>query len=48
MIGVFPVLYLVWKMVKRTKIYRAEEIDVFKGVKEVEEDQQSYVPKGPR
>ncbi|KAK3953451.1 amino acid permease/ SLC12A domain-containing protein [Pseudoneurospora amorphoporcata] len=44
MIGVCPVLFVVWKLVKKTKLHKAEEIDLYKNLDEVEEYQANYVP----
>ncbi|KAH7631204.1 hypothetical protein SMAC4_07364 [Sordaria macrospora] len=44
MIGVCPVLFVVWKLVKKTKFHKAEEIDLYKNLDEVEEYQANYVP----
>lgn len=44
MIGVCPVLFVVWKIVKKTKFHKAEEIDLHKNLDEVEEYQANYVP----
>ncbi|KAI9734258.1 MAG: hypothetical protein M1834_002362 [Cirrosporium novae-zelandiae] len=48
MIGVFPLLYIGWKVVKKTKIIKPEEADLWTGVEEIEEYQRNYVPKPPR
>ncbi|KAK3491602.1 putative carnitine transport protein [Neurospora crassa] len=44
MIGVCPVLFVVWKISKKTKFHKAEEIDLHKNLDEVEEYQANYVP----
>ncbi|GKT47662.1 uncharacterized protein ColSpa_07843 [Colletotrichum spaethianum] len=30
MVGIFPVLYLGWKIIKRTKIFKPEEVDLYR------------------
>ncbi|KAL1998780.1 hypothetical protein VTN02DRAFT_5582 [Thermoascus thermophilus] len=47
MIGVFPVLFVGWKVVKRTKWRRPEEVDLVKGVAEIEEYTREFVPVPP-
>ncbi|KAL2013958.1 hypothetical protein VTN00DRAFT_1483 [Thermoascus crustaceus] len=48
MIGVFPVLFVGWKVVKRTKWRRPEEVDLVKDVAEIEEYTREFVPVPPR
>ncbi len=48
MIGICPVLYLGWKVLKKTKIYSAEEVDLVRNLAEIDEDQRTYVPSPPR
>ena len=48
MIGLFPVLFLGWKVVKKSKRRRPEEVDLRGEVEEIEEYQRSYVPTPPR
>ncbi|KAH8911330.1 putative carnitine transport protein [Coniochaeta sp. PMI_546] len=48
MIGVFPLLYLGWKFLKRTKIYKSEEVNLTENLKEIEDYQATYVPTPPR
>ncbi|KAH8652090.1 amino acid transporter [Xylariales sp. PMI_506] len=45
MIFVFPVLYLGWKLVHRTKIPAAAEADLVKDREEIEEYTRNYVPR---
>ncbi|KAM7218147.1 Amino acid permease domain containing protein [Rhypophila decipiens] len=44
MIFITPVLYIGWKLLKRTKILRADEIDLLKDLDTIEEYQRTYVP----
>ncbi|KAK0714569.1 putative carnitine transport protein [Lasiosphaeris hirsuta] len=44
MIGVCPLLYFGWKSLKKTRIYRADEVDLFKNVNEIDEYQRTFVP----
>ncbi|GAB1316695.1 proteinral amino acid permease agp2 [Madurella fahalii] len=48
MIGICPCLYLGWKFLKRTKICRADEVDLVKNLDEVDEYERSYVPTPPK
>ena len=48
MIGICPVLYVGWKVLKKTKIYSAEEVDLVKNVAEIDEYQRTFVPSPPR
>jgi amino acid transporter len=48
MIAICPLLYVGFKLVKKTKIYRAEEVDLLKNLDEIEEYERSYVPTPPR
>lgn len=48
MIGVTPLLYLGWKFLKRTKIYKSEEVDLTENLKEIEDYHANYVPTPPR
>lgn len=43
MIGVFPILYFGWKIVRRTKVRKAEEVDLLTGVDEIEDYTRNYV-----
>ena len=44
MIGVFPVLFVTWKLLKKTKFLKPEEVDLRSGVEEIEEYSREYVP----
>ncbi|KAI9877576.1 MAG: hypothetical protein M1830_003533 [Pleopsidium flavum] len=48
MIGVFPVLFVGWKLLKKTKWYRPEEVDLMRDVEEIEEYTRNYIPRPPR
>lgn len=48
MIGVFVVLYFGWKVLKKTKFLKPEEVDLRSGVKEIEEYTRDYVPLAAR
>jgi len=47
MIGVFPFLYIGWKILKKTKIHKASEIDLVKNLDEIAEYERNYVPTPP-
>lgn len=44
MLGICPVLYVGWKIIKKTKIYRPEEVDLMKNLDEIDEYEKTYVP----
>lgn len=48
MIGVFPVLFIGWKFLKRTKWLKAEEVDLLKDLDEIEAYTRDYVEVPPR
>lgn len=48
MIGICPLLYLGYKLARKTRIYRPEEVDLVKNLDEIEEYERSYVPSRPR
>lgn len=47
MVFLFPVLYLGWKFMHKTKIHKASEIDLRKDLDEIEEYERNYVPTPP-
>ena len=47
MIGVFLLLYVIWKIVKKTKFVRPEDADLKKDLDEIEEYQRNYVEVPP-
>lgn len=48
MIGVFPVLFIGWKLVKRTKWLKPDEVDLLRDLDEIEEYTRNYVPTPPK
>lgn len=48
MIGVCPILFVGYKVAKRTRFHRADEIDLFKNLDEIEEYHRTYVPTPPK
>jgi amino acid transporter len=48
MIAVCPLLYVVFKLVKKTKIISAHEIDLQKNMAEIAEYERTYVPTPPK
>ncbi|ERF70679.1 hypothetical protein EPUS_02545 [Endocarpon pusillum Z07020] len=48
MIFVFPILFVGWKLIKKSKWYKPGEADLYKDVDEIEEYQRTYVPTPPR
>lgn len=48
MIGVFPILFVFWKVLKRTKWLKPGEVDLLKDVEEIEEYTRNFVEVPPR
>lgn len=48
MIGVFPILFVFWKVLKRTKWLKPGEVDLLKDVEEIEEYTRNFVVIPPR
>ena len=48
MIFLCPVLFLVWKLIHKTKFVKPHEADLKKDLDEIEEYQRNYVPTPPR
>ncbi|KAI3548320.1 amino acid permease [Colletotrichum filicis] len=44
MVGIFPVLYLGWKFLKKTKIFKPEEVDLYRNKDEIDEYERTFVP----
>ncbi|CAM1505047.1 Fc.00g106840.m01.CDS01 [Cosmosporella sp. VM-42] len=44
MIMLFPVLYIGWKLIHKTKIYKPIEVDLYKDLDVIEEYERNYVP----
>lgn len=47
MVGVFPILYFGWKILKGTKVLKPTEVDLYKDVEEIDEYTRNYVPSPP-
>jgi yeast amino acid transporter len=47
MIAICPLLFVGWKVLKKTKIPSAAEIDLQKNMDEIAAYERSYVPKPP-
>ncbi|KAL1872200.1 general amino acid permease agp2 [Paecilomyces lecythidis] len=47
MIGVFPILFIGWKLIRRTKFKKPEDVDLKTGVAEIDEYTRNYVPSPP-
>lgn len=45
MIGVFPLLYVGYKFIMKSKIHKPEEVDLIKDLAEVEEHEANFVPR---
>ena len=48
MIGVFPILFFGWKILKKTKWLKPEEVDLYKDVAGIEEYTRNFVAIPPR
>lgn len=48
MIGVFPILFVGWKIIKKTKLKKAHEVDLKGEVEEIDEYTANFVPTPPR
>lgn len=48
MIFLFPVVFIGWKLLKRTKFIRAHEIDLLQDLEEIEEYTRNFVPVPPK
>ncbi len=48
MIGLFPILFVGWKILKKTKWLKPEEVDLYKDVEEIEEYTRNYTPSPPK
>lgn len=44
MIFVFPLIFIVWKLIHKTKFRAPEEVDLVQDLDEIEEYQRNYVP----
>lgn len=44
MIAVVPILFLGYKVLKRSRYYKPEEVDLVKNLDEIEEYEANYVP----
>lgn len=44
MVGVFPILYIGWKLLKGTKIFKPEEVDLYRNKEEIDEYERTFVP----
>lgn len=48
MIGVFPVLFITWKLFKKTKWLKPKDVDLYLDVEGIEEYTRNFVPQPPR
>ncbi len=48
MICVCPVLFVGWKLAKRTKFHAPGDVDLYKNVDEIDEYQRAFVPTPPK
>lgn len=48
MVMLFPLLYIGWKLIHRTRIYKAKEVDLHKDLDVVEEYERNFIPVPPK
>ncbi|KND86543.1 General amino acid permease AGP2 [Tolypocladium ophioglossoides CBS 100239] len=48
MIPVFPILYVGWKLIHKTHIYKASEVDLQKDMAGIEEYERNFIPQPPK
>ncbi|KAL1848731.1 hypothetical protein VTK73DRAFT_10066 [Phialemonium thermophilum] len=48
MVAVVPAIYLLYKLIRRTKFRRAHQVDLHSGLAEIEDYTRNYVPTPPR
>jgi len=48
MIGICPILFVGWKLLKRTRFHRSDEIDLYQNLDEIDEYERNYVKSPPR
>lgn len=48
MVAVFPILFVAWKLLKRTKWRAPHEVDLYEDLEEIEEYTRNYVPDPPK
>lgn len=48
MVFICPVLFIVWKLVHKTKMYKPSEVDLHKNIPEIEEYHRTFVPSPPK
>lgn len=48
MVGIVPILYLGYKILKGSKYYKPEEVDLLKNIDEIEEYEANYEPQPAR
>ncbi|KAL8763394.1 MAG: hypothetical protein Q9184_000782 [Pyrenodesmia sp. 2 TL-2023] len=47
MVGVFPLIYIAWKVLRQTRIVKPTEVDLYHDVEEIDEYTRNYVPRPP-
>ncbi|EON61318.1 hypothetical protein W97_00531 [Coniosporium apollinis CBS 100218] len=48
MVAVFPILFVIWKILKKTKFRAPHEVDLYEDLEEIEEYTRNYVPTPPK
>jgi hypothetical protein len=44
MVGVFPILFVGWKIIHKTRLYKPTEVDLLKDVDVIDEYQRNFIP----
>lgn len=47
MVAIVPLLYVGWKVLKRSTFYKLDKIDLVKNLDEIEDYEASYMPQPP-
>lgn len=47
MLAVFPILYVGYKVIRKTKILKPHEVDLVKDLDTIEEYERNYIPQPP-
>jgi amino acid transporter len=48
MVGLFPIIYFGWKLIKKTKVIPSSEVDLISNVAEIDEYTKNYIPMPPK
>lgn len=48
MIFLFPVIFLIWKLIKKTKMHSPEQVNLTLNMSDIEEYEKAYVQEPPK